>query len=90
MLRKPFVSVFIRLRVKARENPFRFEMMYRSRENPTTVNYDINKSFYGGSRGALIGRPCQGLFSKRAPLAAGGKTGKLQEARCLKITRRQI
>jgi hypothetical protein len=27
MLRKPFVSVFIRLLVKARENPFRFEMM---------------------------------------------------------------
>jgi amino acid adenylation domain-containing protein len=31
------------------------------------------KSFYGGSRGALIGRPCQGLFSKRAPLVAEGK-----------------
>jgi excinuclease ABC subunit A len=28
----------------------------------------LNKSFCGGSRGALIGRPCQGLFSKRAPL----------------------
>ena len=38
MLRKPFVSVFIRLRMKARENPFRFEMMYRTRENPTIVN----------------------------------------------------
>jgi hypothetical protein len=24
--------------VMARENPFRFEMMYRTRENPTTVN----------------------------------------------------
>jgi len=31
------------------------------------------KSFCGGSRGALIGRPCQGLFSKSAPPAAGGK-----------------
>jgi hypothetical protein len=38
MLRKSFVSVIIRLRVKARENTFRFEMMYRTRENPTTVN----------------------------------------------------
>jgi hypothetical protein len=38
MLRKSFVLVFIRLRVKARENPFRFEMMHRTRENPTTVN----------------------------------------------------
>jgi hypothetical protein len=27
MLRKSFVLVFIRLRVMARENPFRFEMM---------------------------------------------------------------
>ena len=38
MLRKSFVSVIIRLRVKARENTFRFEMMYRTRENPTTLN----------------------------------------------------
>jgi hypothetical protein len=38
MLRSSFVSVIIRFRVKARENPFRFEMMYRTRENPTTVN----------------------------------------------------
>jgi hypothetical protein len=38
MLRKPFVLVLIRFRVKARENPFRFEMMYRTRENLTTVN----------------------------------------------------
>jgi hypothetical protein len=38
MLRKSFVSVFIRLRVKARENPFRFEMMHRTPGNPTTVN----------------------------------------------------
>ena len=34
------------------------------------------KSFCGGSRGALIGRPCQGLFSKRVPLAAGGNIEK--------------
>ena len=27
MLRKPFVLVIVRFRVKARENPFRFEMM---------------------------------------------------------------
>jgi hypothetical protein len=38
MLRSSFVSVFIRLRVKARENSFRFEMMYRTPGNPTTVN----------------------------------------------------
>jgi hypothetical protein len=38
MLRKPFVSVFIRLLVKARENPFRFEMLHRTPGNPTTVN----------------------------------------------------
>jgi hypothetical protein len=38
MLRSSFVSVFIRLRVKARENPFRFEMMHRTPGNPTTVN----------------------------------------------------
>jgi TonB family protein len=33
------------------------------------TNKKTIKSFCGGSRGALIGRPCQGLFSKRAPLA---------------------
>jgi hypothetical protein len=38
MLRSSFVLVFIRLLVKARENPFRFEMMYRIPGNPTTVN----------------------------------------------------
>jgi hypothetical protein len=38
MLRKSFVSVIIRFRVKARENPFRFEMMHRTPGNPTTVN----------------------------------------------------
>jgi hypothetical protein len=38
MLRKPFVLVFIRLRVMARENPVRFEMMHRTPGNPTTVN----------------------------------------------------
>ena len=38
MLLSSVVSVFIRLGVKARENPFRFEMMHRTRENPTTVN----------------------------------------------------
>jgi hypothetical protein len=38
MLRSSFVSVFIRIRVMARENPFRFEMMYRTWENPMTVN----------------------------------------------------
>jgi hypothetical protein len=38
MLRKSFVSVFIHLRVMARENPFRFEMMHRTPGNPTTVN----------------------------------------------------
>jgi hypothetical protein len=60
MLRSSVVSVFIRLRVKARDNPFRFEMiserwkflvtfiwrmapfrfemMYRTPDTPTTVN----------------------------------------------------
>jgi hypothetical protein len=38
MLRKSFVSVIIRFRVKARENPFRIEMMHRTPGNPTTVN----------------------------------------------------
>jgi hypothetical protein len=38
MLRKPFVLVFIRLRVMARENPVRFEMVHRTPGNPTTVN----------------------------------------------------
>jgi len=38
MLRKSFVSVIIRFLVKARENPFRFEMMHRTPGNPTTVN----------------------------------------------------
>jgi hypothetical protein len=38
MLRKPFVSVIIRFRVKARESSFRFEMMHRTPGNPTTVN----------------------------------------------------
>jgi hypothetical protein len=33
-----FVLVFIRLLVKARHNPFRFEMMHRTSGNPTTVN----------------------------------------------------
>jgi hypothetical protein len=38
MLRKSFVSVIIRFRVKEPENPFRFEMMHRTPRNPTTVN----------------------------------------------------
>jgi len=38
MLRSSVVSVFIHCRVVARENPFRFEMMHRTREKPTTVN----------------------------------------------------
>ena len=38
ILRSSVVSVFIRLRVMARENPFRFEMMHRTPGNPTTVN----------------------------------------------------
>jgi hypothetical protein len=38
MLRKSFVLVIIRFRVKARENPFRFEMIHRTPGNPTTVN----------------------------------------------------
>jgi hypothetical protein len=38
MLRKSFVSVIIRFRVKAPENTFRFEMMHRTPRNPTTVN----------------------------------------------------
>jgi len=38
MLRSSVVSVLIRFRVKARENPFRFEMLYRTPGNPTTVN----------------------------------------------------
>jgi hypothetical protein len=38
MLRSSVVSDFIRLRVKARENPFRFEMLHRTSGNPTTVN----------------------------------------------------
>jgi hypothetical protein len=46
MLRKPFVSVIIRFRVKARENPFRFEMLHRTPGNPTTVNRDPQ---HGGS-----------------------------------------
>jgi hypothetical protein len=47
MLRSSFVSVFIRLRVKARDNPFRFEMMYRTPGNPTIVNRDPQ---HGGDR----------------------------------------
>jgi hypothetical protein len=38
MLRKSFVLVINRFRVKARENPFRFEMMHRTPGYPTTVN----------------------------------------------------
>ena len=38
MLRSSVVSVFIHCRVVARKNPFRFEMMHRTREKPTTVN----------------------------------------------------
>jgi hypothetical protein len=38
MLRSSVVSVFIHCRVKARKNTSRFEMMHRTRENPTTVN----------------------------------------------------
>jgi hypothetical protein len=38
MLRNSVVLLFIRLRVKARENPFRFEMPHRTPWNPTTVN----------------------------------------------------
>jgi hypothetical protein len=38
MLRNSVVLLFIRLRVKARENPFRFEMLHRTPGNPTTVN----------------------------------------------------
>jgi hypothetical protein len=38
MLRKSFVLVIIRFRVKARGNTFRFEMMDRTPGNPTTVN----------------------------------------------------
>jgi hypothetical protein len=34
MLRKSFVLVFIRLLVKARQNPFRFEMLHRTPGNP--------------------------------------------------------
>ncbi len=40
MLRKPFMLVFIRFRVKARAAPFRFEMMHRTPDNTTTVNRD--------------------------------------------------
>jgi hypothetical protein len=36
-----------RLRVLARCHPFRFEMMYRTLENPTTVNRDPQ---HGGRR----------------------------------------
>ncbi|UCH94145.1 MAG: SDR family NAD(P)-dependent oxidoreductase [Candidatus Aminicenantes bacterium] len=39
------------------------------RSMPGTMK--IDKSFCGGS-GGIIGRPCQGLFSKRAPLVAEG------------------
>jgi hypothetical protein len=38
MLRKSLVLVFVRLRVRARENPFRFEIMHRTPGNPTTVS----------------------------------------------------
>jgi hypothetical protein len=38
MLRSSVVLVFIRFRVRARQNPFRFEMLHRTPGNPTTVN----------------------------------------------------
>ena len=38
MLRSSFVLVFIRCRVMAHENPFRFELMSQTWENPRTVN----------------------------------------------------
>ena len=38
MLRKPFMVVFIRLQGLARWQPFRFEMSYRTWENPSTMN----------------------------------------------------
>jgi len=47
MLPSSGVSVIIRFRVKAHENYLRFELMYRTKDTPTTV---IRDTQHGGDR----------------------------------------
>ena len=67
MLRKSFVSVIIRLRVKARENPFRFEMMYRTQENPTNAMVPFGQiNACGGVRYRIFDAPSFDVQSAHA------------------------